>query len=703
MRNAPEYTNALINAGSPYLLQHAHNPVNWYEFGADAIEKARREHKPIFLSIGYAACHWCHVMAHESFEDEDIAAILNQHFVSIKVDREERPDIDDIYMTAVQMMTGSGGWPLSVFLTPDLEPFFGGTYFPPEDRHGLKGFKSLLQEIASAWEERRDVIDRQADRLTAALKQLESGASEPGPLTTDLLARAAAVLRQDYDRNWGGFTPAPKFPQAAALRFILRRVFRTGDKELLAMAEHTLDRMAAGGMYDQIGGGFHRYSVDARWLVPHFEKMLYDNAQLALAYLEAYQLTDAPRYRRIAMETLDYVLRDMTDAQGGFHSSQDADSEGEEGRFYLWTLDELREIFGDDAWLLAEYYGVTTRGNFEGRNILYIARPHAELAQKKDIDADTLATRLQVMRDKLRKVRDTRVHPGKDDKILAAWNGLMISALARAAQTFEEPRYRSAAERAAEFITTTMMPDGVLHRSWRDGRLGPEGFLDDYACMAGALIDLYETTFEPKWLERAIALADGMNTRFWDPGGQSYYFTADTHTDTLARLRPAYDGATPSGNAVAALTLLRLGALTGRDTYTTRGEAVLQHFAPQMARSPSAFFAMLAAVDFDLGVPVEVVVAGPPHAAATRALLHAVYDSFIPARVVVLADPGASLTNTVFPLPLTEGRAPVDGRPAAYVCRNRTCGLPVTDPGKLSAQLAAQAAKLHATGKVQVE
>ena len=580
----PRHTNRLAGETSPYLLQHAHNPVDWYPWGTEALERAKKENKPIFVSIGYSACHWCHVMERESFEDTETAEILNRHFIAVKIDREERPDLDEIYMTSVQMITGRGGWPLSVFLTPDLKPFYGGTYFPPQSVQGMPAFKTVLNRMAELWRDRRDGVTHNAEQMLLALRDSASvEPSDSGLPDRSVPLRAAAELGREFDPRWGGFGGPPKFPPSAAIALLLRQYSHTGEKSLLEMATVTLDRMAFGGMYDQLGGGFHRYSVDAHWLVPHFEKMLYDNALLSRAYLEAWQATNKELYRRVAAETLDYVLRDMTDAAGGFHSAEDADSEGEEGKFYVWTEDEIEALLGqEDGALFSRYYGVSKAGNFEGRNILHVPLDPPVPPGGENVSREQARTRLEPLRRKLLARREKRVRPGKDDKVLAAWNGMMISALARGYQVTGDDRYLKAATRAADFVLSRMVRDGVLMRTYR-GLGGPDGrgtaklpgYLDDYAEVAGGLIDLYEAGFDRRWLQAADELADKMLADFWDQENGGFFYTSAAHKNLLVRTKPFYDGAVPSGNATATLVLLRLSRLLDNRDYWSKAEKVL--------------------------------------------------------------------------------------------------------------------------------
>ena len=671
-------TNRLSGETSPYLLQHAHNPVDWYPWGNAALRRAKKENKPIFLSIGYSACHWCHVMERESFEDHEVAKVLNASFVSIKVDREERPDLDEIYMTAVQLMTGRGGWPLSAFLTPDLEPFFGGTYFPPEDAHGMPGFKTVLRRVAEAWRQRPDELADSAGRMVDVLRaEVSLEPSRSGMPDASVLSHAAAELRRQFDSRWGGFGGAPKFPPSAASALLLRQQLHTGEEDLMEIITVTLDRMARGGMYDQLGGGFHRYSVDAQWLVPHFEKMLYDNALLSRVYLEAWQATGRDLYRRVAAETLDYVLRDMTDPCGGFHSAEDADSEGEEGKFYVWRPDQIRSVLGkEDAGSFCRRYGVSEGGNFEGHSILHLPHDGAAEGQPQD--------RLDALREKLLAERNRRVRPGKDDAVLAAWNGMMISALARGYQVLGDERYLTAARRAAESVTTEMVRDGVLMRT--PG--GSPGYLDDYAEMAGGLIDLYEASFQLRWLEAADRLAGRMVADFWDRENGGFFYTSAAHKSLLVRTKPFYDGATPSGNATATLVLLRLSRLLDNRDYGSKAETVLQTMVDSMRSQPQAHLNLLCALDFWLHPTKDVVILGDPDGDDTAAMLEVIHGRFLPHRILALARPSAVEGKAAEHLiPLLEGKRMIGGKTTVHLCEDFTCERPINDPVTLKKML----------------
>ncbi|HVW32016.1 MAG TPA: thioredoxin domain-containing protein [Acidimicrobiia bacterium] len=689
--------NRLTNETSPYLRQHKDNPVDWYPWGDEAFERARAEDKPVLLSVGYSACHWCHVMAHESFEDPATAEVMNRLFVNIKVDREERPDVDSVYMTAVQSMTGRGGWPMTVFLTPDGQPFYGGTYFPNEDRHGLPGFSRLLEAIDDAWRNRRDELLTQAGKLAEALARSGAlpGAGEESGLGLEVLDRAAAQLTVQYDTRFGGFGGAPKFPQAMSLDHLLRHHVRTGNARSLDIALATLDAMAAGGMYDQIGGGFHRYSVDAQWLVPHFEKMLYDQATLARAYLHAWLVAGEDRHRRILEETVDYVLRDLRHPAGGFYSAEDADSEGEEGRFYVWSLDEFTEVatgagLSDaEATALAEWWGVSGAGNFEGHNILHVAGltldktggPGRGAAPPAGLDRARVA---------LFDRREKRVRPGLDDKVLTGWNGMFLQTLAEAAGALGRADWMEAARVNARFLLDELRRpgDGRLLRSWQGdapadsgGRRARHlGYAEDYAALLGALVTLAEVD-DVAWLAPAGEIAAGLCDLFGDPGG---FYTTGTDAEVLiTRPRDVFDNATPSANSLAANALLRLAALTGESRWHEAGLMALRAVGPAMGEHPTAFAELLGALERAVRPPVEVAVVGDPAAEGTAELVAEVRRRFLPAAVAVAAPPGVGADLT----PLLADRPMVNGRPTAYVCRQLACRQPVTEVADLATQL----------------
>jgi uncharacterized protein YyaL (SSP411 family) len=677
--------NRLKDATSPYLLQHADNPVDWYEWGEEALRRARDEDRPILLSVGYAACHWCHVMERESFEDEETARLMNEHFVSVKVDREERPDVDAIYMDAVQAMTGHGGWPMTVFLGPDGRPFFAGTYFPPEDRHGIPSFRKVLTAVAQAWRNEREKLLEQGERVTAAISRRL--APSPEPLTEQTLRDAVTGLAASFDEEWGGFGAAPKFPQPMTIEFLLRR-HRRGDDEALAMATRTLDRMSAGGMHDQIGGGFHRYSTDREWRVPHFEKMLYDNALLARAYLHAYQVTGAARYREVCATTLDYVLNDLRHADGGLFSSQDADSEGVEGKFYAWTWPELVDVAGEEA---ARRFGGSPEGNWGGESgtepAVVLLDAWADIGDELAFHQDRAATEGYLeTRSRLVEARGGRPHPATDDKVIAAWNGLAIQALAEAGRALDEPRFVAAAERAAEFVLTRLArDDGRLLRAWRDGRAGGPGFADDYACMAAACLTLYETTFDLRWFTETRRLADELVRLFHDVDDGGFFQTGADADPLVTRPKDLFDNAVPSGSSVAAEVLLRLSLLTGEASYESTGVSALRAVHGLLTRTPSMFGHALGALDLYLGTSKEIAVVGTPDADDTRVLIETVWRRFEPSVVLAAAADGDEEAQRT--VPLLADRDAVDGTAAAYVCERFVCRRPVTQPDELAALL----------------
>jgi uncharacterized protein YyaL (SSP411 family) len=676
--------NRLIHESSPYLRQHAHNPVDWYAWGDEALERARREDRPIFLSIGYSACHWCHVMEHESFENPDIAELMNSLFINIKVDREERPDLDRIYMSAVQMISGAGGWPMSVFLTPQLKPFFGGTYYPPEDRWGRPGFPKLLQAVAGAFRTNREAIESSGEQVAQRIASIAAVGPGDTLLTPALLDAAAQSIVANHDLDHGGFGTAPKFPQSIVLQLLLREYRRSGDLEVAQVARTSLDAMAAGGIYDHLGGGFHRYSTDDRWLVPHFEKMLYDNALLAIVYLEAYQATGDEDYARVARETLDYLLREMTSPEGGFYSTQDADSEGEEGAFFIWTVPQIRGVLTEeDADLCERAYGVDEVGNFEGRSVLYRAKTDAALAASLGLDETAVASRLAACRAALFQHREGREKPSRDEKILADWNGLAIMAFARGSRVLAEPRYRDAAVRAGEFIGSRMRDSqGRLFHVWTHGDAKIPAFLDDHACLLAGMVDLYEATGNPRWLADASSLRDAMVVGFWDEQDGAFFDTAQGQGDLIARTRDASDGAVPSGNSMAAFGLIRLARILGEADPLMKAERVLRAFVPMMQNFPMGASQMLVALDLFLAPSQEVAIVGPEEDGDTRALCGIVDRLFLPHTVLLRGD-GASDAG----LAGLTGKGLVRGRPAAYVCAGFACKAPVTAPLDLAEAL----------------
>ena len=677
--------NRLIKETSPYLLQHAHNPVDWYPWGPEALECAKAEDKPILLSVGYSACHWCHVMERESFEDARTAALMNQNFVNVKVDREERPDIDSIYMTAIQVLSGRGGWPMTVFLTPDGKPFYGGTYFPPEDRSGMPGFPRVLQAMAQAYRENRGEVVRATDQLLQRIRQITAPTQGLDPLSADLMQRAFRGIADQFDEKYGGIGPAPKFPQPMTYEFLLRYYVRTGDSDALDVVELTLDRMANGGIYDHVGGGFHRYSTDAFWLVPHFEKMLYDNALLAKLYLHAYQVTGKELYRRVVEETLEYVRREMTDPSGGFYSAQDADSEGVEGNFFVWSLDEICNVLGrDEAEIVNRYYGVTPEGNFEGRNILHVAYDPGDAAAGLGTDHQDIDAMLSRSKIKLLEARNRRVHPGLDDKAITSWNALMMRAFAEAASVLGRADYRDIANRNAKFLLGTLFRDGRLLRTYKDGKANLNGYLEDYAYLIDALVVLHEATFDASWLQEATNLGHSMIDLFWDEAAGVFYDTGKDHETLIVRPRDVSDNAVPSGSAVAADILMRLAVITGDHSYERIATTAMRSVRELMLRFPSGAGHWLCALDFYLSPVKEVVIIGSPADQAAQALISEVYRHYLPNRVLLGA---ASDDSTLAELPLMEGRGMVDGHPTAYVCENYVCQLPVTEPRALAKQL----------------
>jgi uncharacterized protein YyaL (SSP411 family) len=681
--------NRLAEEKSPYLLQHANNPVDWYAWGPEAFEKARTENKPIFLSIGYSTCHWCHVMERESFESDDIAQVLNRYFVPIKVDREERPDVDRIYMTFVQASTGGGGWPMSVWLTPDLKPFFGGTYFPPDSRWGRPGFRSVLEQLASAWQAEREQIVKSGDDI---VEQLEGMTRADGAGRPDASVAESGFFqfRRSFDARYGGFGGAPKFPRAAAFHFLLRYAYSRKNDEAASMVFHTLSEMAKGGMNDQLGGGFHRYSVDARWFVPHFEKMLYDQAQIATTYLEAYQMKGDPVYAQVARDIFDYVLRDMTHSGGGFYSAEDADSvidpanpHGKgEGAFYIWSRAEIDRALGQPVadWF-AFRYGVEAGGNvsedphgeFRGRNILYQRATIAETARHFGVGEDEVRIALSAASAKLMIERDKRVRPHLDDKILTSWNGLMISAFAKGAQVLEDDRYLRAAQRAAEFVRKNLCVDYRLLRRWRDGAAAIDGFLDDYAFFVQALLDLYEADFDERWVQDAIHLTARMRELFEDQRAGGFFSTSDADSSLVMRMKEDYDGAEPSGNSIAVLNLVRLSRMTGNDEYRAAAEKALAAFAGRMSGAPSGLPQMLVGLMYSMAPPKQLVLAGSR--SDLGPMLSEVRRHFLPFHTLLWA--GSTGLNAEL-----DSMPGLDGRPTAYVCENFACNLPTSDVDK---------------------
>ena len=679
--------NRLANETSPYLQQHANNPVEWYPWGPEALERAAKEDKPIFLSIGYAACHWCHVMERESFEDPEVAAIMNRLFVSIKVDREERPDLDAIYMQAVVAVSGSGGWPMSVFLTPDLKPFYGGTYFPPQEQGGMPSFRRVLEATADAYRQRRNEVVASAEQIVTHLQQSAAFQGDQEPLTPELLDTAFKRLAPNIDTEHGGFGTSIKFPQPMVHEFLLRYGDRSGEPTAQVMADLTLDRMSRGGIYDHLGGGFHRYSTDRTWLVPHFEKMLYDNALLVRLYLHAYQALGRPEYRRVAEETVEYVLRDMRDPSGGFYTAQDADSEGEEGVFYTWKRGEIIEVLGQESGeLFCKAYGVTEEGNFEGASILFLPQELPKLAEELGIPEEELLGRLAESKTALLKVRGERVWPLRDEKVLTGWNALMLGSLAEAAAVLGREDYLEAATANATFLLESLRDkDGRLLRTYRNGTSKLKGYLEDYAFLADGLLTLYEATFESRWLWEAQGLAEAMLDLFWDADSASFYSTGHDHEELLVRPQEFSDNALPSGASAAVLALLRLGSLTGVPKYAETAQTALRSMRTTMIGQPAGYGHWLCGLDYALSTPKEVVVVGDRSEAGTVALLNAVYSRYLPNKVVAgMASEDDPIADE---LGLLEGKVLINGMPTAYVCQNFACQLPVTDPAALLEQL----------------
>jgi uncharacterized protein YyaL (SSP411 family) len=676
--------NHLALEKSPYLIQHADNPVDWYPWNEEAFSKAIDEDKPVFLSIGYSACHWCQVMEEESFRDEEVAEFLNGHFVAVKVDREERPDIDNIYMTVCQALTGSGGWPLTIIMTPDKKPFFAGTYFPKHSRSGHPGLIDILHQVSDLWNRDRDALTGTGNKVTEAIMQ-SSNTSQAGSLGLETLENAYQGFLKGFDEAHGGFGKAPKFPSPHNISFLLRWWERTGEPKALEMALKTLDAMWQGGMYDHLGFGFHRYSTDQRWLVPHFEKMLYDQAMLSIAYIEAFQSTGDQRFKRVAEEVIDYVFRILTSPEGGFYSSENADSEGEEGKFYAWTLQEVKSILGEERGeLFCRFYGVDEAGNLhDGKNVLHRTWKISDFAKNLGIMPVELEEELDRSREELLSFRESRVRPSMDDKILTDWNGLMIVALAKASKAFGEPEYSRAADKAARFILATLKrTDGRLLHRFREGEAGIPGFLDDYAFFVWGLIELYETTFETFYLREALSLTEDMFKLFWDEENGGFYFTAIDGEELITRTKEAYDGAVPSGNSVAALNLLRLNRMTMRSDLQQNASALMQSFGAVINNYPTGFSQFLAALDFELGPSQEIVVAGDLEDEDTERMLNIIRTSFLPRKVVLLhPQRGSEEIEEIAPFVKEQGK--LDGEVSVYVCENFACKLPVNDESEL--------------------
>jgi uncharacterized protein YyaL (SSP411 family) len=679
--------NRLIHEKSPYLLQHAYNPVDWFPWGDETFDKAERENRPIFLSIGYSTCHWCHVMEQESFEDPEVAALMNETFVSIKVDREERPDLDHVYMTVCQMMTGSGGWPLTIVMTPDKKPFFAATYIPKQSRFGRSGMMELIPRIQSIWATRKVAVLDSAEKILRAIKS-----TEPANLGDDLdrsvLDRAYRDFVARFDEDFGGFGVAPKFPTPHIFFFLLRYWKRSGDKRALELVERTLEAMRLGGIFDQVGFGFHRYSTDREWLVPHFEKMLYDQALLALAYLETYQATGKETYGTTARGIFTYVLRTMTSQGGGFYSAEDADSEGVEGKFYVWTEEEIRRNFPtDEADFIGRVFNITKSGNFSdeatgkitGSNILHLGKSIPEIAADLDISSHALEDRIDDVRRRLFEIREKRIHPHKDDKILTDWNGLMIAAFARGARLLNEPVYAEAAERAVDFILSHLHDsDGRLLHRYRDGESKINAHLDDYAFFVWGLIELYEATFKDRFLKRAILLNGTMLEHYWDEKTAGFFFTPDDGEALIVRKKELYDGAVPSGNSVSLLNLLRLARITGRTDLEKKASMIDNAFSEQIKQAPTGFTQFLSGLDFVLGPSYEVVIVGPAGSKETADMIRALFNPFIPNKVVVFRPTNQESPAIDSISPFVRNQVSLDGKATAHVCRNRTCLKPTT-------------------------
>ncbi len=694
--NGYKFTNKLINEKSPYLLQHAHNPVNWYPWGEEAFEKARRENKPIFLSIGYSTCHWCHVMEHESFEDTAVANLMNEVFVSIKVDREERPDIDNIYMTVCQMMTGHGGWPLTILMTPDKKPFYAGTYFPKESRFGRPGLIDLIKKVREAWKTQRIEINKSADQVTNYLEQ--TTITKPGDnLSAKILDDAFQNFSSRYDYKFGGFGNKPKFPSPHNLMFLLRYWNRSKNSKALTIVTKTLKEMRNGGMYDQIGFGFHRYSTDEKWLVPHFEKMLYDQALLSMAYTEAFQATHKPEFRTTASEIFEYVLRDMTSPEGGFYSAEDADSEGKEGKFYLWKSKEVDEILGKDANLFKDYFNIKEDGNFydeatktkSSENILHITSSDEEIAKKYNLSVKDLKEKINRNRAKLFEVREKRIHPHKDTKVLTDWNGLMIASLAKAGRVFNNSNLTNAAEKTYSFIKTKLQkPNGELLHRFRDGESKIAGILDDYAFLTWGLLELYESTFKVSYLKEAKNLMDLQIKHFWDNKAGGFFFTSDNSEKLLVRTKDIYDGAIPSGNSVSMLNLLRLSRLLANTEYENLASKMNKAFSSVIEKSPAAFAQFLIAEDFAQGPSYEVVVTGKKQSPEITKVLKVLNENFIPNKIIIFIS--EKNKNEINSMAAFTKDYELKNEPLIYVCKNYICNLPTTDLNKMLELLSAK-------------
>jgi uncharacterized protein YyaL (SSP411 family) len=676
-----KHTNRLIHETSPYLIQHAHNPVDWFPWGEDAFAEAQAKNKPILLSIGYSACHWCHVMERESFENEKIAALMNELFVNIKVDREERPDLDEIYMSAVQLLTGRGGWPMTMFLTPERKPFYGGTYFPPEDRGGMPGFPRILMGVNQAFRERPVDIEKSVTQILSALQRMSESAQSEKAFSPNAIAEGAENIARAYDEDNGGLGQAPKFPNAGVYELFLRHYHHSHSDRYLGMVTYTLTKMAQGGIYDHVGGGFHRYSVDAKWLVPHFEKMLYDNAQLVRIYAQAYTITKNPLFLNVVNESCGYLIREMLHPEGGFHSTQDADSEGEEGKFFVWSPDEINQIIGEDAGaVFGRIYDVSEHGNFEEKNILHpilTVEQASKYFRKEPAEIELLIAQAK---SKLFTEREKRIKPFRDEKIITAWNGLMLSGFAEAIKISPRAEYSDAINRTIEFIFSKLFRDGFLLHTYKDGKAKLLGYLDDYAFLAVGLLDVYEVGFDRSLLERAIELCEIMLREFWDDKDGGFYYTGKAHEQLISRAKPIFDGSIPSGNAMATQLLLRLHHITGKDEYRARAEKVLRAYYDAMESQPFGFAHLLCALDFYLAKPKEIVVIGDLENSHTRELLAGIHALYLPNFTLQLAKPNEPLEKIS---QLLQGKAAIDGKPTVYVCHNYTCSAPVTEWSEL--------------------
>jgi uncharacterized protein YyaL (SSP411 family) len=680
-----KHTNRLIHETSPYLLQHAHNPVDWYPWSDDAFAKAKEENKPVLLSIGYSACHWCHVMERESFENEQIAQLMNDLFINIKVDREERPDLDEIYMNAVQMLTGRGGWPMTLFLTPDRQPFYGGTYFPPEDRHGMPGFPRILRGVAQAYRDKPEDIHKSVEQILAALKRMSQSEDHEHAFTPEAIGKAAEQLASAYDAENGGLGQAPKFPNPGVYELFLRQHHHSGTRRFLDMVTHTLTRMALGGIYDHLGGGFHRYSVDEKWLVPHFEKMLYDNAQLVRTLALLYRATGNEFFERVMTETLDYLTREMLHSEGGFYSTQDADSEGEEGKFFVWSRIEVNQILGEaDGEIFARIYDVTESGNFEGKNILHPTLTVQQAAGLFKKTPDQIETMIAQAKQKLFAARETRKKPFRDEKIITSWNGLMLSGLAEALKITAKPSFLGAASSTIQLIFTKMISDGLLLHTYKGGNATQLGFLDDYAFLALGLLDFYEATLERSALERAVELTEVMVREFWDSSEGGFFYTGKSHEQLVSRSKPVFDASVPSGNAKATELLLRIYHLTGKEDFLNKAETVLHSYSQAMESQPFGFAHMLCALDFYLRKPKDIVLVAKSDDPRTSELLAVINSIYLPNMSLQVVGPDQPLDKVSTML---AGKTQINDIATAYVCHNYTCSAPVTRAEELKSVL----------------